>query len=307
MSKRKKRWDRKKERKQKNTLHDDVHTQLLKMYEQGKGRSRRIDKAKREDNKYIYSSRTYETYKANGKLFVDYVKKTHPKVLHLKDCKPFANEWIQYLIDSGYSPWTISTRKAAVAKLLDIPYTDLIVTPSRCRAQIQRSRAVVERDRHISKEKESFYSKITSATGLRRNELIKIKGSDLRKSTMQDGTEYYYLSITKGTKGGRHRTALICGATDSETKEIVRLFQQKRNTLVCAHLSSAYDNHADRAKYAQRLYCKFARPAENIPSKDRYVMRKDRAGEVLDRRAMKIVSSNMGHSRIDVIAQSYLY
>lgn len=36
-------------------------------------------------------------------------------------------------------------------------------------------------------------------------------------------------------------------------------------------------------------------------------MRKDRAGEVLDKRAMAIVSKNLGHNRISVIAQSYLY
>ena len=304
---RKKRWDRKKERKQKNTLHDDVYNTLINMYQLGKGRSRRLDKAKKEDIKYIYSSRTFETYKACGKLFVNYVKRQHPEVLHLKDCKPYANEWIQSQIDAGYSAWTIATRKSAVAKLLGIPYTNLIPTPSRCRVNIQRSRAYVERDRHISKEKEAYYSKITSATGLRRNELIKIRGTDLQKGISNNGSEYYFLSVTKGTKGGRHRTALICGANKTETLEIVQLFKEKGNSLVCPKISSAYDNHAYRAKYAQRLYNKFARPIENIPAKDKYIMRKDRAGEILDRKAMKIVSENMGHSRIDVIAQSYLY
>ena len=304
---RKKRWDRKKERKLKNTLHKDVHERLSTMFEQGKGRSRRKDKANREDMNYIYSSRTYTTYKSNSILFVDYVKKNHAGVLHLKDCKDFANEWIQYQIDCGYSPWTISTRKAAVAKLLGIPYTELIPTPSRNRANIQRSRAYVERDRHISKKTESYFAKITSATGLRRNELLHIKGTDLHEGTAEDGTKYYYLSVTKGTKGGRHRTALICGANKTETLEIVQLFKEKGNSLVCSKISSAYDNHAYRAKYAQRLYNKFARPIENISAKDKYIMRKDRAGEILDRKAMKIVSENMGHSRIDVIAQSYLY
>ena len=36
-------------------------------------------------------------------------------------------------------------------------------------------------------------------------------------------------------------------------------------------------------------------------------MRKDRAGETYDKRAMAIVTKNLGHNRIDVIAQSYLY
>ena len=36
-------------------------------------------------------------------------------------------------------------------------------------------------------------------------------------------------------------------------------------------------------------------------------MRKDRAGEVLDKLAMEITSKMLGHNRINVIAQSYLY
>ena len=41
--------------------------------------------------------------------------------------------------------------------------------------------------------------------------------------------------------------------------------------------------------------------------KERYIMRKERAGEVYDKQAMEIVSKNLGHNRISVIAQSYLY
>lgn len=304
---REKRWDRKKKLKEKNTLHDDVHKKLLNMFENGNGRSRKQDKIIGKDKDFIYSSRTYETYKANGKLFVDFVKKNHPEVLHLKECRAFANEWIQFQIDAGYSAWTISTRKAAVSKLLKIPYTDLIATPSRCRANIQRSRAVVERDRHISEEKEAYYAKITSATGLRRHELIKIRGTDLKTGIDEEGKEYYFLSVTKGTKGGRHREAVICGENMEETLDVVRIFQEKGNTLVVPHLPSAFDNHFYRSRYAQRLYTKYARPIEDIPKEERYVMRKDRAGEIFDRKAMYIVSKNLGHSRIDVIAQAYLY
>ena len=41
--------------------------------------------------------------------------------------------------------------------------------------------------------------------------------------------------------------------------------------------------------------------------KERYIMRKERAGEVYDKQAMEIVSKNLGHNRISVIAQSHLY
>ena len=56
-----------------------------------------------------------------------------------------------------------------------------------------------------------------------------------------------------------------------------------------------------------RLYQHYARNEKDIPRADRYVMRKDRAGETFDKRAMHIVTKNLGHNRISVIAQSYLY
>ena len=55
------------------------------------------------------------------------------------------------------------------------------------------------------------------------------------------------------------------------------------------------------------MYDKYARKEKDIPPNERYVMRKDRAGEVFDRFAMAVASKNLGHNRISVIAQSYLY
>lgn len=70
---------------------------------------------------------------------------------------------------------------------------------------------------------------------------------------------------------------------------------------------SNYDNHYYRATYANRLYNQLKRDIDDIPPQERYVMRKDRAGEVYDKQAMLLVSRALGHNRISVIAQSYLY
>lgn len=74
-----------------------------------------------------------------------------------------------------------------------------------------------------------------------------------------------------------------------------------------AKIHNAFDNHHYRAIYAQRLLKKYSRPISSLISSEQYIMRRDRAGEILDRRAMKIVSKNLGHNRLDVIAQSYIY
>ena len=115
-----------------------------------------------------------------------------------------------------------------------------------------------------------------------------------------------YLNVTKGTKGGKARVVEIMGASEEETRDIVAFIQSKKGRLF-PKLHTNYDNHHYRGTYAMRLYQHYARSEKDIPRADRYIMRKDRAGETYDKRAMAIVTKNLGHNRIDVIAQSYLY
>ena len=76
--------------------------------------------------------------------------------------------------------------------------------------------------------------------------------------------------------------------------------------LVFSHVHSAFDEHYHRSIYACRAYRLKARNIEDVPPKERYRCRKDRAGIVYDKVAMKYVSNQLGHNRIDVIAASYL-
>lgn len=115
------------------------------------------------------------------------------------------------------------------------------------------------------------------------------------------------MHIKKGSKGGKTRDAIIMGATQEETDYVVSLFKAAGKMKLLPKISSAYDNHHYRAEYAKRLYQHYARTIDDIPKKDCYIMRKDRAGEILDKQAMRKVSTAMGHNRIDVIALNYLY
>lgn len=184
---------------------------------------------------------------------------------------------------------------------MGVEATQFIATPPRLRADIKRSREVAERDKHISDKKEEELARFTSATGLRRKEMTMIKSDDLFFKNGQA-----YLNVTKGTKGGKPRIAKIVGKTEAETREIVKWIQSKKGRLF-NKLSSNYDNHFYRATYANRLYNQLKRDIDKIPTQDKYIMRKERAGEVYDKQAMLMVSKALGHNRISVIAQSYLY
>ena len=141
----------------------------------------------------------------------------------------------------------------------------------------------------------------SSAVGLRRKEMMSIESKDL---FFKNGKAY--LNVTKGTKGGKPRIVEICGISEGETKMIVEWIQSREGKLF-PKLNTNYDNHYYRAVYAQRLYDRYKRKEKDIPPRERYIMRKERAGEVYDKLAMEIVSKNLGHNRISVIAQSYLY
>ena len=287
----------------KNTIKDEIYHRLSTLYKLGHGRSRNSDKRDGVDRNYIYSSRTYKTYHNESKRFAVWCMQTHPEVRHLKDCKQYVNEYLEYQITLNKSPWTLTTQKSALAKLFGVDYASFIATPPRERTNIKRSRKPVSRDKNISPETERVLSIITSSTGLRRNELCKITGEAL----YFDSSGCPYLHITKGTKGGKIRDALIMGATQEETEYIVNLFKSAGKMKLLPKVNSAYDNHRYRSVYAKRLYNHFSRSIDQIPKKERIYLRKDRKGEILDRKCLEFISSCLGHSRIAVLYSNYLY
>lgn len=274
---------------------------LMEMFREGFERSRSLDKVRGETKNRIYSKQSYITYKNQFRYFSDWVKETHPDVHSIDEARTLVDKYLQYLIDQNRSAYSIATAKAALSKVFQTDATQFIATPIRRRADVQRSRFSVERDKHISDELERKLSQFTSATGLRRKEMLQIEAESL---FFKEGKAY--LNVVNGTKNGKPRVAEIMGVSEAETKMIVEFIQSKKGRLF-PKLSPHYDNHYYRGIYAKRIYSFYSRKEKDIPLREKYVMRKDRAGEVLDKLAMKITSKMLGHERINVIAQSYLY
>ena len=301
------RWNKKRKKRkekalqQKESYRKTARLRLQVMLKAGMGSKRSEDKAEADTRNKIYSKATFETYKQQFRHFAEWLDKAHPEAVTLEDARAFVDEYLRHLIELERSAYSISTAKAAIAKVMGVEATQFIATPPRLRADIKRSRGVAERDKHISDKKEEELARFTSATGLRRKEMTMITAEDL---FFENGQAY--LNVTKGTKGGKSRVAKIVGKTEEETKDIVKCIQSKEGRLF-NKLSSNYDNHYYRATYANRLYNQLKRDIADIPTEDKYIMRKDRAGEVYDKQAMLQISRALGHNRISVIAQSYLY
>lgn len=297
----KRRQKKKEKAQQKESYRKTARERLQAMVNAGMGSKRSEDKVEADTRNKIYSKATFETYKQQFRHFADWLEQAHPEAVTLEDARGFVDDYLRHLIELERSAYSISTAKAAIAKVMGVEATQFIATPPRLRADIKRSRGEAERDKHISDKKEEELARFTSATGLRRKEMTMIKADDLFFKNGQA-----YLNINKGTKGGKPRIAKIVGETEEETKAIVKWIQSKDGRLF-NKLSSNYDNHYYRATYANRLYNQLKRDIDEIPTQERYVMRKERAGEVYDKQAMLLVSKSLGHNRISVIAQSYLY
>lgn len=274
---------------------------LQEMFKAGFGNKRSSDKTDADTQNKIYSKNTFETYKRQFNYFADWLAEAHKEAYTLADARQYVDEYLLHLIELERSAYSITTAKAALAKVFQTEATQFIDTPPRERANIKRSRGVAVRDSNISNKTETKLALFSSAVGLRRKEMMSIESKDL---FFDNGKAY--LNVTKGTKGGKARIVEICGTSEGETKMIVEWIQS-RNGKLFPKLNTNYDNHYYRAVYAQRLYDRYKREEKDIPAKERYIMRKDRAGEVYDKSAMKVVSENLGHNRISVIAQSYLY
>ena len=274
---------------------------LQEMFKAGFGNKRSSDKTDADTQNKIYSKNTFETYKRQFNYFADWLAEAHKEAYTLSDARQYVDEYLLHLIELERSAYSITTAKAALAKVFQTEATQFIDTPPRERANIKRSRGVAVRDSNISNKTETKLALFSSAVGLRRKEMMNIESKDL---FFDNGKAY--LNVTKGTKGGKARIVEICGTSEGETKMIVEWIQSREGKLF-PKLNTNYDNHYYRAVYAQRLYDRYKREEKDIPAKERYIMRKERAGEVYDKSAMKVVSENLGHNRISVIAQSYLY
>ena len=136
------------------------------MVNAGMRSKRSKDKSEADTKNKIYSKATFQTYKQQFKHFADWLEKAHPEAKTLEDARAFVDEYLKHLIELERSAYSISTAKAAIAKIMGVEATQFIATPPRLRADIKRSRGEAVRDKHISDKKEEELARFTSATGL---------------------------------------------------------------------------------------------------------------------------------------------
>lgn len=326
-------------------LHQQAYDRLNGM--QAFGESKKEAVANGTDRGKIFSFNTYQTYWKHTKYFLKYIKETHPECTTLKSAKKYVNEWLQMRTDQGLSAWTIQTEAKALSKIYGIQPDDegYFKPPKRNREDIKRSRGDRVRDRHFSEENNDELVKFCKGTGLRRSELMELRGKDLvtraqiedeiarlnalpvgersaaadkRLEMLQDTRlfdEEYFTHVRNG-KGGRERFSPIIGRFAGQI--IGRIRETPAEEKVWQYVNTNADIHGYRAEYATAIYKAHARPIQDIPydrvhrgtgrryQSEVYTCRKDEAGKKLDKAAMLVCSKALGHNRISVVADNYI-
>ena len=263
---------------------------------QAYGTSKHQDKKNGCTSDKIYSYSTFGTYKAKCMDFVDMARHEH-KCKSLEEARQYVGEFLKDKIDKGYSAWTIKLYASALGKLYQVPANSFIDLPERKRSDIVRSRNETVRSKHFSVENNKVLISFCQNTGLRRSELESLKRKDCYEV---DGK--WYIHVESG-KGGKTREV----ESIALPKECIdKILATKEDERIFGKVHSAADIHGYRADYANSMYNKLARPISEVPKDERYYCRGDMKGKVFDKVAMEKVSKFLGHSRICVIAYSYL-
>lgn len=264
-----------------------------------------IGQKKPKNSDYIHSIGTMKTYTNHCIKFAEYCKE-HYNIKLLEDCKPYIKEYIE---QSDYSSWVKKTQKSAIAKLYGVTSKDLgdIDTGQRSRDTVKRSRKPAKRDKHFNPNgKYKDYVKFCKATGLRKVEITHLKGNSFK--IKDDGTAILY--VTRHTKGGRHREVPILKEYVSFVKDVCLKAGNGNVLPVIAHgrtkVPVGADTHSYRAWYANTLYKRLERPLYKLKTEEKYFCRNDLKGVIYDKNAMGVVSKALGHTRLSVIAISYL-
>ncbi len=257
--------------------------------------------AKRHEGQHpkgIFSFKTYDNYVSKCLQFAEWAKDNY-NARDLKDLEPHIDDYLKYRKNfrkkngKPLSAWSIKLDRAALEKLFEPEHIKAKEPlPPRKRQDIKKNRGEIE---GFNEKKHSDLVLFGKSTGARREEVSALRYRDIDP---QNGT----VLIEQG-KGGKRR---IIHALDKEILKALVAGDHSPDDKVFNNIPCRYPEHKYRRYYAQTLYSNLARPINQVPKCERYYCRGDYKGTVYDRKAMLLVSIELGHSRTSVIASHYL-
>ena len=250
----------------------------------------------------IYSSTTMQTYKQACSLFSKYLRENHPEVKRFKDGKKYIGEWLTTL-EASHSAWTLTTYGMGLCCAYDINKSDIgFKFPKRKRENIIRSRDGLSfRDSDLKYRDAQIFC---AGTGARRCGITRVRKDDIRQR--EDGLYEVFFREKNNMTGWR----LVLPEFQ---EEILRIFNespgykmQNGEMRLFPKFALPQELHSYRALYCCKLY-EYLDQLHIYNTGEIYHCRGDMKGLSFDKGVLAECSSQMFHSRLDVIVTNYLY
>lgn len=221
----------------------------------------------------IYSYNTYGAYKQASKTFCAWVKNEFPEIKYLEQIdKDICAQYIKYREQNGCSAYTYSQDIAMLNKCLDVG-----ITKEYCGVSKRSLNNITNnRSNNGFRTQSGAIESILRGTGLRRNELVKLKVENL----LIDGNKVVGVRVKTGSKGGRPRDVEV---RRNYQEPIYKLIEglESNSKVISEEIPKELQTHRLRAEYAQNMYKELIGLGRNDPLQD--------------------LTQNMGHNRKGVL------
>lgn len=227
----------------------------------GKSRHKAKLEAKEQGGKVegIYSYNTYGAYKQASKTFCSWIKKEFPEIKYLDQIdKDICAMYIKHRAESC-SAYTYSQDIAMINKVLDLDITkEYCGVSNRSLSNITNNRS----DNGFRTDTGAIET-IIRGTGLRRNELVKLKVKDL----LIDNYKVVGVRVKTGSKGGRPRDVEVRKEYQEPIYKLIESLESD-SKVINGEIPRELQTHRLRGEYAQNMYKELIELCRNDPAQD---------------------------------------
>lgn len=202
--------------------------------------------------------KSWKAYMNSAIKFGEWCKRTN-KCRHFEDCRPYIQDYADWLVEQGLSASTVHTYLAGICRVFEVPM-DKVQKPKRVTAQNTRSRGKREVDdrRDAAREISPRLYDFACVVGVRRAEYAHLKGNDL----VHDESGYPCVRVKRG-KGGKFQLQRILPGDEMFVRSCFD--GSEKCVFTTKELNNKIDLHHLRAVQARRAYRYYFEQLRNEP------------------------------------------
>ena len=264
----------------------------------------------------IHNYNTFNAYKSTCKQFTEWAKNEGIKLRNIEDVKEeHIRDYVKYRAEQGYSSYTYSKDMSALNKVFNYHVTKKeCEVANRSYKNVSNNREMKEHHSKINYNNYKDEVTVGTATGMRRETYTKVCANSFNYDKNGYPVSIRLIDERKiggdnlREKGGRPRTAEIPYNMREPLREVIEKKLEENNgdrsAIFFEHIPSRLGTHRLRQEYADNMYKQYIGEHGTGTVVDKNTGKSDYRGH--DYGALKYVTQNLGHNRVDVAHYSYL-